>query len=238
MQLRREPMRSVNKAWVAVALFGLSLAGCHLNDQRNRAAFNYDTAITATRAMPVVVFARTDLPPPDIHNSGKKPARFFVNSGNLPPGLELDQSSGRISGVPTKPGEFESTISVQLDDAAVLTTPLMLRISDQTLQYSTDAVHALALTAGETESGVMPSLGKLAEGVTPHFAAVEPASLPDGLTIEPNTGRISGTPTHTGLYDIKVGLTLQYQGKTRTYIALVPCWVKARGATSSGGVRG
>lgn len=43
---------------------------------------------------------------------GVPPLRWKISRGNLPEGLDLDSSSGVISGVPLKAGELELTISV------------------------------------------------------------------------------------------------------------------------------
>ena len=190
------------------------------------------------QATPLRVFADAALPSLDLDTRATNARRYSVQSGSLPPGLTLDQSSGKIAGVPTRPGQFASVISVQQDDTVLLHAPLQLQVTELPLQYPVGSAHELALTAGAVTTGVTPTSLQFADGVSAHFAVLDAASLPTGLSIDPNTGRISGTPTQTGLFDIKVGMTLQYLNKTRTYMASVPCWVKASGATSSGGVRG
>ena len=61
------------------------------------------------------------LPPALIHqqyrvelkaNGGMPPLQWKISRGNLPDGLELDSSSGIISGVPAKPEELQITLSV------------------------------------------------------------------------------------------------------------------------------
>jgi hypothetical protein len=61
------------------------------------------------------------LPPPLLHQQyrvelkatgGVAPLEWKISRGNLPQGLDLDASSGIISGVPAKPGELDMTISV------------------------------------------------------------------------------------------------------------------------------
>ena len=60
------------------------------------------------------------LPPPLVHQpyraelkaaGGVPPLQWKLSRGNLPEGLELDSSAGVISGIPSKPGELELTIS-------------------------------------------------------------------------------------------------------------------------------
>lgn len=47
---------------------------------------------------------------------GRPPYEWRVSAGRLPPGLQLNQASGLISGVPTSMGDFR--FSIQLSDSA------------------------------------------------------------------------------------------------------------------------
>jgi hypothetical protein len=43
---------------------------------------------------------------------GVPPYRWEITSGSLPDGLELNPSTGTVSGIPTAPGQFEFTVTV------------------------------------------------------------------------------------------------------------------------------
>jgi hypothetical protein len=49
---------------------------------------------------------------PLVATGGSLPYTWHVEGGNLPPGLTLHPHSGRISGVPTTPGEYHVTLVV------------------------------------------------------------------------------------------------------------------------------
>jgi Putative Ig domain len=68
-----------------------------------------------------LAIATDSLPPPLVHQEyrvdlkatgGVAPLEWKISRGNLPEGLDLDPSSGVISGISAKPGELEITISV------------------------------------------------------------------------------------------------------------------------------
>ncbi len=71
-------------------------------------------------AAPLVIVTES-LPPPLVHQQyqaqlqatgGVPPRHWKISRGNLPDGLDLDESAGVISGFPAAPGESEFTISV------------------------------------------------------------------------------------------------------------------------------
>jgi hypothetical protein len=75
----------------------------------------------AQQSAPPLAIATETLPPLLLHQEyhvqlqaagGQLPLHWKISRGNLPDGLALDESSGVISGVATKPGESEITISV------------------------------------------------------------------------------------------------------------------------------
>lgn len=77
--------------------------------------------IPAQQATPPLAITTEVLPPPLLRQQyqallqatgGVPPLHWKVSRGNLPDGLNLDESSGVISGVPTKLGESEITVSV------------------------------------------------------------------------------------------------------------------------------
>ena len=43
---------------------------------------------------------------------GRQPYTWSIRDGRLPPGLELDEKSGALMGIPTTPGEFRFTVAL------------------------------------------------------------------------------------------------------------------------------
>ncbi|MBC7839762.1 MAG: putative Ig domain-containing protein [Nitrospiraceae bacterium] len=113
-----------------------------------------------------------------------------VTSGSLPPGLDLNASNGNISGTPTSAGSFS----------------FALRVTDQ-IPQSDQQNFTIAINASTPPSITSPSslqAGTVNQpypntqltatgGTQPYFWSVNPA-LPNGLTFNPSSGVISGTP--------------------------------------------
>ncbi len=123
---------------------------------------------------------------------GTPPYTWTLTAGALPAGLSFVASSGAISGTPLT-GANSATLTFKVTDAAAAaqTTSVNLRLT----------VLALALTA-TTNSLPNGHLGTAydatlsAEGGTPPYTwALTSGTLPAGLSLNPASGEISGTPT-------------------------------------------
>ena len=130
-------------------------------------------------------------------SGGSAPYTFSVATGTLPAGLSLNPSTGAISGTPSAAGTF--TIKVTDANGAVATG---------TCPYTINSPPSLTcLTAGTTgEVGVpfsSPALS-VTGGTAPYTFSVATGTLPAGLTLNPSTGAISGTPSAAGTFTIKV----------------------------------
>lgn len=115
----------------------------------------------------------------------------------LPAGLSINNASGMISGVPTADGTF-SSVTITVSNPQGQTS----RTYSMTI-YSSPKITTLTLPEG-TE-GVAYSAKVEADGA----GAVEwtAENLPDGLSINKNTGVISGTPNEHGSFRIGVAAT-------------------------------
>ena len=92
----------------------------------------------AQQAAPPLAITTEVLPPPLLHQQyqaplqatgGVQPLHWKVSRGNLPDGLNLDESSGVISGVPTKLGESEITVSVIDSVGSTVSRDFKLKVS-------------------------------------------------------------------------------------------------------------
>src|SRR3990172_384306 len=120
---------------------------------------------------------------------GSKPYTWSVSSGALPAGLALNPSSGVVSGTPTTTGTSTFTVQVKDASAATATRDISLTVYDplvvstQTLTFGTVGVaYSQTLTA---TGGKASYTWSLAAG----------SVLPGGLSLDPSTGVISGSPT-------------------------------------------
>ena len=129
---------------------------------------------------------------------------FIFSASNLPPGLSLNGATGLIDGNPTSPGTFDVTLSV-LDTSNnttnTITLPLTITPADSTFHFGPDT-----LTGGQVGTPYTDSI-KVTDAPGPvTFSAT---GLPVGLSLDPNTGAISGTPApgSAGTYLVPVTAT-------------------------------
>ena len=124
---------------------------------------------------------------------GSVPYHWSVSAGNLPPGLVLDQSSGRISGTPTTEGAFRFT--VQVTDFLGGTATKVFTIVIGNIQPLT--ITTISLPGGALNQAYSQTLAATG-GVQPVTWSLTGGSLPAGLSLNLSTGEITGTPTVLG----------------------------------------
>jgi hypothetical protein len=129
-------------------------------------------------------------------SGGTAPYTFSVATGTLPAGLTLNAATGAITGTPTAAGTF--TIQVKDANGSVATT---------TCPYTIAAPPTLAcssVSSGEVGVALNSPAPTVTGGVAPYTFSVGTGTLPAGLTLNASTGAITGTPTATGTFTIKV----------------------------------
>jgi large repetitive protein len=123
---------------------------------------------------------------------------WSLKSGSLPAGIGLS-SNGLVSGTPTATGDF--TFVVQVSDGN--------RSDSET--YTLAVVQRLKITTPLSptgEVGVQLVLALKSTGGRPATTwSVLQGTLPTGLTLDPATGEITGTPALSGTYPLKVQVT-------------------------------
>ena len=129
-----------------------------------------------------------------------------TQTGTLPSGLVFDAATRTFSGTPTRSGTFN--ISVTVTDSTGGTAATVTNAYTLTI-----AVPALALTPtagalpGGTGGVAYNQVFAASNGVAPYTYAVASGTLPAGLSLNPATGTLAGTPTVAGSFGFSIRAT-------------------------------
>jgi hypothetical protein len=136
-------------------------------------------------------------------SGGLAPYSYAVATGTLPPGVTLNSTTGALSGTPTTAGTYPFTVT-----ATDSTSPTPLTgTQSYTVTISAAAALSIGSVAAPTTTGSYSKTITATGGVAPYTYAVTSGSLPTGLTLDLNTGILSGTITTTGSYNFTVTAT-------------------------------
>jgi large repetitive protein len=137
------------------------------------------------------------------------PYGFTLSGGALPAGVTLS-ATGQLSGTPTASGSFPFTVSVRDANGQTGTASLTLAVNVPTITITPStlpaAVQGIAYSQTVTASG----------GIAPYRFAVSAGSLPAGLTLNPATGAITGTPSGSGIVSFTITVTDSTTGTVAT----------------------
>lgn len=120
-----------------------------------------------------------------------QPDTWTVSAGSLPSGLALSRTTGVIAGVPSAAGTYDFTVTARVTSAAA-------RRSERA--YTLIILPSLQLDATLAPARInepYTAAPAITGGVTPYTFDI--IGLPAGLTFDPDTGTISGTPLN--VYD-------------------------------------
>jgi hypothetical protein len=124
------------------------------------------------------------------------PFTYSVQSGTLPDGLSLNTSTGEITGTPTTV-ETQVGIVIRATDTALNTADTnSFEIASAAMTSEITFVGTVAnQTPTRTEAFELDLSAYFSGDQTPFTYAVTAGTLPTGLSLDTNTGIISGTPT-------------------------------------------
>jgi hypothetical protein len=124
-------------------------------------------------------------------SGGKAPYTWSISSGLLPDGLLFSNSNGIIAGIPQKAGSFNITVEVADSRGTKVTRSLVVIIKAASLPLTSSTGKL-----NDAEVAVKYSQPLKVYGGDGNYTwSLSNGNLPDGLSLEPNLGIISGTPT-------------------------------------------
>ncbi len=120
---------------------------------------------------------------------------FWTISGGAPPGLQLNQFTGVLSGIPTQSGTFPFLVFAT-DSGGQQTTKQLTLTVNQTITISPATVPNGAVGAAYSQTFAA------AGGLAPYVYII--SVNPPGLSLNSTTGVLSGTPTQTGVFSFSI----------------------------------
>lgn len=121
---------------------------------------------------------------------GTKPYTWSLKSGSLPGGLSLDSTTGAITGTPTVSGTFGSLVFAVTDFYNTVGVSANLSVQvDPVVQVTTTSLPSG--TQGAAYSAYLAATG----GSGVYTWTLKSGTLPAGLSLNPSTGAITGSPT-------------------------------------------
>ena len=129
----------------------------------------------------------------------------WFDAGPLPTGLSVDNASGIISGTPLVQGSFPITMDVTN----------AFGTNSQTLTLNL-ASGAPLITSALTKTGKQGQSFSNTINATNNPGTFSAVSLPDGLTLDPVSGIISGLPLVNGSFAVTIGVVNAFGSDSQT----------------------
>ena len=134
--------------------------------------------------------------------------------GNLPPGLSL-RSDCSMDGIPTEIGIFKFSLSVTADGyRGSATANVTIGVSGPSFYATSNYSNTLILERPTEDYPAGVALGPSQYPGDELRFFILSGHIPNGLTLDPTTGQLKGTPLEIGSFEAKLGLTLSRNGRS------------------------
>ncbi len=133
-------------------------------------------------------------------SGGTGPYTWSVTIGSLPSGLTLDPTTGAITGTPSASGPATFTLTATDNEGQSASQGVTVLIA------ADPSIATASLPDAQVGTPYNQSVAG-AGGTGPYTWSVTIGSLPSGLTLDPSTGAITGTPSASGPATFTVTLT-------------------------------
>ncbi|MBR0151193.1 MAG: putative Ig domain-containing protein [Synergistaceae bacterium] len=153
------------------------------------------TAITITGSIPNTT-RRASYTAQLTASGGSGSYTWSISAGKLPDGINLNASSGKISGTATKAGTFTFTVQAKDSDGNTGTKEYTVKVT----QTAVTGTIPTTTTRRASYTGTPQASG----GATPYNWTVSAGKLPDGLKLNASTGKITGNPSKAGTFNFTV----------------------------------
>jgi len=154
-----------------------------------------------------------DLPPAQIDETyilqltvsgGYLPYVFDIAYGSLPKGIEMDNSTGEITGSPLVSGSYTFSVSVTDEQSSYAEREFLLEINEN-FQFVESSQH---LPRGTRNLSYFYNI-EASGGKPPYRFEKISGNMPQGLQFQTD-GNLSGVPTVTGIFTFDVQVTDSY----------------------------
>ena len=134
---------------------------------------------------------------------GTAPYTYAVIAGTLPAGLTLNPTTGTLSGTATAAGTFNFVVRAQ-DSTSGAGSPFAFAANySLTVNAPTIVLNPTTLPNATQFSSYNQPITATG-GTAPYTFSVTSGALPAGLTLDPATGALSGTPTVYGSFNFTI----------------------------------
>ncbi len=189
--VRVEDSSSPNKQVFPLQYMPAHRLGIRINDS---------LTILSSQILPESVLGAPMVPFQFLAKGGPAPYYWSVVVGRLPEGISLDGESGELTGTPVELGTFVFTLQVRDDKSRTARKSFVWEITERLLitniPSATAAINVPYNFIFQTTGGVQPFTWMIKSG-----------SLPKGLSFDPETGAISGTPSQVEMKSFTVAVS-------------------------------